>query len=55
VSDDSGATFSFREEIIMPWGMIGRIVESLAKGISEKTVEEMLTTLKRLVEQPESQ
>ena len=44
----------FREEIIMPWGVIGRIIESLAKGISQKTVDEMLTTLKRLVEQPDS-
>ncbi len=54
VSDDSGSTFSFREEIIMPWGVIGRIIESLAKGISQKTVDEMLTMLKRLVEQPDS-
>ena len=49
-SDNSGTAFNFKEEIIMPWGIIGKIVESIAKGSSQATVEKMLKKLKGLVE-----
>lgn len=42
--------FTFSEEIQMPWGFIGRLIESVGQGSSEKTVDEMLKILKKLVE-----
>jgi uncharacterized protein YndB with AHSA1/START domain len=47
---NSGSKFTFKEEIQMPFGFIGRILEAVAKGSSEATVEKMLTRLKDLVE-----
>ena len=48
--ENSGSKFTFSEEIIMPFGFVGKIIESFAKGISESTVEKMLFQLKNLVE-----
>ena len=48
--ENSGSKFTFSEEIIMPFGFVGKIIESFAKGISESTVEKMLFKLKNLVE-----
>jgi uncharacterized protein YndB with AHSA1/START domain len=48
--EDSGSKFTFKEEIIMPFGFVGRIIESFAKGISESSVEKMLFQLKNYVE-----
>jgi hypothetical protein len=49
-SENSGSTFIFKEEIVMPWGFIGRLLESVAKGSSQATVEKMLAKLKGMVE-----
>jgi uncharacterized protein YndB with AHSA1/START domain len=43
--------FTFFEEIQMPWGFIGKLLESVGQGTSEKTVDEMLKKLKQLVEE----
>ena len=48
--ENSGSKFTFSEEIEMPFGFVGKIIESFAKGISESTVEKMLLKLKNLVE-----
>ena len=48
--ENSGSKFTFREEIEMPFGFVGKIIESFAKGISESSVEKMLLKLKNLVE-----
>ena len=48
--ENSGSKFTFKEEIIMPFGFVGRIIESFAKGISESSVEKMLFQLKNYVE-----
>ena len=42
--------FTFSEEIQLPWGFIGRLIESVGQGSSEKMVDEMLKILKKLVE-----
>ena len=49
-TENSGSKFTFKEEIIMPFGFVGRIIESFAKGISESSVEKMLFQLKNYVE-----
>jgi uncharacterized protein YndB with AHSA1/START domain len=43
--------FTFFEEIQMPWGFIGKLLESVVQGNSEKTVAKMLQVLKDKVEQ----
>ena len=48
--ENSGSKFTFKEEIIMPFGFVGRIIESFAKGMSESSVEKMLFQLKNYVE-----
>ena len=45
--------FTFFEEIQMPWGFIGKFIERFGQGASERTVDEMLQILKRLVEEEE--
>jgi uncharacterized protein YndB with AHSA1/START domain len=42
--------FTFFEEIQMPWGFVGKLIESVGQGASEKTVDEMLKILKQKVE-----
>jgi hypothetical protein len=48
--ENSGSKFTFKEEIEMPFGFVGKIIESFAKGISESSVKKMLSQLKNLVE-----
>ena len=48
--ENSGSKFNFKEEFVMPFGFVGRIIESLGKGMSESTLEKMLFQLKNLVE-----
>lgn len=48
--ENSGSKFTFKEEIELPFGFVGRIIESFAKGMSESSVEQMLLKLKNLVE-----
>ena len=48
--ENSGSKFTFKEEIEMPYGFVGRIIESFAKGIPKSSVEKMLFQLKNLVE-----
>jgi uncharacterized protein YndB with AHSA1/START domain len=48
--ENAGSKFTFREEIDMPYGFIGKIIESFAKGMSASSVEKMLLQLKRSVE-----
>ena len=48
--ENSGSKFTFKEEIDMPFGFVGKIIESFAKGISESSVEKMLFQLKNSVE-----
>ena len=45
------SNFTFYEEIQMPWGFIGKLIESVGQGASEKTVDVMLNILKKLVEE----
>jgi uncharacterized protein YndB with AHSA1/START domain len=42
--------FTFSEEIQLPWGFFGRLLESVMKGNSEKTIDKMLQILKNEVE-----
>lgn len=48
--ENSGSRFTFKEEIDMPFGFVGKIIESFAKGVSESSVEKMLLLLKDAVE-----
>jgi carbon monoxide dehydrogenase subunit G len=49
-ANNGESTFTFYEEIQMPWGFLGRLVESLMKGNSERTIDKMLQILKDKVE-----
>ena len=42
--------FTFMEQVKLPYGVIGKIMELFARRGSEATVKEMLTKLKSLVE-----
>ena len=46
----SGSRFTFMEEIILPYGFLGRLMGVIAQMISAGTVEKMLVKLKALVE-----
>jgi len=48
--ENGGSHFTFQEEVVMPYGFIGRIIESFAKSSSESTVDKMLQILKSEVE-----
>jgi uncharacterized protein YndB with AHSA1/START domain len=48
--ENSGSRFTFKEEIDMPFGFIGKIIESVAKEVSASSVEKMLLQLKNSVE-----
>jgi uncharacterized protein YndB with AHSA1/START domain len=50
---DSGTKFTFCEEIVLPLGIIGRLVGSIGRGSSFKLVAEMQSKLKSLVEAQE--
>jgi uncharacterized protein YndB with AHSA1/START domain len=46
----SGSRFTFMEEIILPNGLIGKLIGFIAEGMSARTVEKMLAKLKALAE-----
>ena len=46
----SGSTFTFMEEIELPYGIIGKIIGLFARRSSEATLRDMLAKLKSLVE-----
>jgi uncharacterized protein YndB with AHSA1/START domain len=46
----SGSRFSFVERFELPYGFIGKIIESMGRGSSEATIKKMLATLKSLAE-----
>jgi uncharacterized protein YndB with AHSA1/START domain len=46
----SGSKFTFMEEVKLPYGIIGKIMEFFGKRGSETTVGEMLSELKSLAE-----
>ena len=45
-----GSRFTFMEQVKLPYGVIGKVMELFARRGSEATVEEMLAKLKSLVE-----
>ena len=45
-----GSRFTFREEIIFPFGVIGKLIGLIAQKMSTATVNKMLTKLKDLAE-----
>ena len=46
----SGSTFTFMEEVELPFGVIGKLIGSVTQRISEGHVKQMLTELKSLAE-----
>jgi uncharacterized protein YndB with AHSA1/START domain len=46
----SGSRFSFMERFEMPYGFIGKLIESMGRSSSEATIKKMLVTLKSLAE-----
>ncbi len=46
----AGSRFTFMEEIILPYGIIGKLIGIFAERMSSETVDKMLTKLKALVE-----
>jgi carbon monoxide dehydrogenase subunit G len=46
----SGSRFTFMEEVILPYGIIGKIMGTIAQRGSEATVGKMLPRLKSLAE-----
>lgn len=46
----SGSRFTFMEEVVLPYGIIGKIMGPLAQRGSEATVKKMLPKLKSLAE-----
>lgn len=48
--DPSGSKVSFMEEIILPYGVIGKLIGAIAQGISIATVDKMFAKLKLLAE-----
>jgi uncharacterized protein YndB with AHSA1/START domain len=46
----SGSRFTFQEEVILPFGVIGRLLGSIMEGSSAATVDKMLARLKGLSE-----
>ena len=46
----SGSRFTFREEIILPYGFVGKLIGLIAQRMSAATVDKMLTKLKALAE-----
>jgi uncharacterized protein YndB with AHSA1/START domain len=48
----SGSKFTFMEEVTLPYGIIGKIMEFFGQSGSEATVGKMLPRLKSLAEAP---
>lgn len=46
----SGSKVSFMEEIILPYGVIGKLIGAIAQGVSNATVDKMFAKLKVLAE-----
>ena len=46
----SGSRFTFMEEVILPYGIIGKIMGTIAQHGSEATVGKMLPRLKSIAE-----
>ena len=46
----SGSRFSFTEQVGMPFGIVGRLLGTVAQGSSERHVKEMLGKLKSMAE-----
>jgi len=46
----AGSTFTFMEEVKLPFGILGSLLEVLVRGRSEAYVDEMLGKLKSLAE-----
>jgi uncharacterized protein YndB with AHSA1/START domain len=46
----AGSRFTFREQVSLPYGVIGKAMGLFARRSSEATVREMLAKVKRLVE-----
>lgn len=46
----SGSSVTLWEKVELPYGMVGSLLEKVAKGSSEATVERILAKLKNLVE-----
>ena len=46
----SGCEFTLWEQVELPFGFIGKIMERIAEPMSSSTVEQILTKLKALVE-----
>ena len=46
----AGSRFTFMEEIILPYGIIGKLIGIFAERMSSATVDKMFTKLKALAE-----
>jgi hypothetical protein len=46
----SGSSFTFMEDIELPYGIVGKILGLVGRRVSEATVEKMLVKLKSLAE-----
>jgi carbon monoxide dehydrogenase subunit G len=46
----SGSRFTFKEEIELPFGIVGKLLGNVMEGSSARTVDRMLATLKALAE-----
>lgn len=46
----SGSRFTFMEEIVLPYGVLGKLIGIMAQRMSSATAEKMLTKLKSLAE-----
>ena len=46
----SGSRFTFMEEIILPYGVIGKLIGIFAERMSSATVDKMFSKLKTLAE-----
>lgn len=46
----SGSRVSFMEEIILPFGVIGKLIGAIAQGMSNATVDKIFAKLKVLTE-----
>jgi hypothetical protein len=45
-----GSRFTFKEEVVLPYGVIGKLIGLVLGGESAKTVDKMLAKLKSLAE-----
>ncbi len=50
VPSPAGCRFTFDEHVVLPYGVLGRMLGAVAKGTSQRHVTEMLVKLKELAE-----